>query len=403
MTLEDTPADARVRAEIRAFVDEHAAHYGPTRGRIQMHDTAEYTAACRAWQAVLDTGGWSAPTWPIEHGGRALTGTQARIVAEEQVRYDVPIGAFSVAVAMVGPVLMAHGSPGQQERFLAAIRSGEHIWCQLFSEPDAGSDLASLRTRAELDGDEWVVTGQKVWTSGARYSDWGILLARTEPGSWRHAGISYFLVDMRSPGVEVRPIVQINRNHHFNEVHLDEVRIPVANVVGEVGDGWSVARTTLMAERVMIGSISVADHVDTIVATAQKAGLTHDPVLRQDLARAHTRAAILRYLGDRVEVARRSGKRPGSEASVIKLAMSTFMGELGDLAMRVEGNDGMLAGESDRDNGYGPLQDLFLGQWASRIGGGTEQIQRNLIGEQVLGLPRDQKPTRPEAVAEVTR
>jgi alkylation response protein AidB-like acyl-CoA dehydrogenase len=156
-----------------------------------------------------------------------------------------------------------------------------------------------------------------------------------------------------------------------------------------------------MAERVMIGSISVADHVEAIVAAAQEAGVASDPVLRQELARAHTRAAILRYLGDRVEVARRSGRRPGSEASVIKLAVSTFMAELGDLAMRVEGNDGMLAGEGDRDNGYGPMQDLFLGQWASRIGGGTEQIQRNLIGEQVLGLPRDQRPVRPEADLEV--
>ncbi len=394
MTLEDTPEDAAVRAEIRAFVDEHAAHYGRARGRIQMHDTLEYTEACRKWQAVLDTGRWAAPTWPEAHGGRGLSSSQARIVAEEQVRYDVPVGSFSIAVAMVGPVLMAHGTPEQQARFLEPIRTGEHIWCQLFSEPDAGSDLASLRTRAELDGDHWVVTGQKVWTSGAKFSDWAILLARTEPGSWRHKGITYFLVDMRSPGIDVRPIVQINRNHHFNEVHLDEVRIPVGNVVGEVGDGWTVARTTLTAERVMIGGISVIDHVEAIVAKAKETGRSTDPAMRQALARAHTRATLLRYLSDRVEAARRQGKRPGAEASVIKLLLSTFMGELGDLAMAVAGDEGLLAG--DGDNGYGYLQDLFLGQWATRIGGGTEQIQRNLIGEAVLGLPRDPRPTPPD-------
>ncbi|MGZ7014778.1 MAG: acyl-CoA dehydrogenase family protein [Acidimicrobiales bacterium] len=390
---DDSPEDARLRDEIRAWLAEHAGPYGPATEHVQLHDTQEYTDACRVWQAELDRGGWGAPTWPLEHGGRGVTGTQARIIAEEQAAWAVPVGAFSVAVAMVGPTLMTHGTAGQIARFLDPIRAGRHVWCQLFSEPDAGSDLASLRTRAEPDGDDWIVTGQKVWTSGAAHADWAILLARTEPGSWRHAGITYFVVDMSSPGIEVRPIVQINRNAHFNEVHLDQVRIPGDQVIGERGQGWSVARTTLSAERVMIGSMSVLDRVVGLIDAARQAGRTDDLTIRQDLAAAYSRASILGYLGDRAQASIRRGGRPGAEASVIKLGLSTFMAELGDLSMRVLDADGMLAGEGT--HGYGPLQDQFLGQWAMRIGGGTEQIQRNLIGEAVLGLPREPRPTPP--------
>ena len=297
---------------------------------------------------------------------------------------------------MVGPTLMACGTPEQQRRFLPAIRQGDHLWCQLFSEPDAGSDLASLRTRAVRDGDEWVVTGQKVWTSGAATADWAILLARTEPDSKRHQGITYFLCDMRSPGVEVRPIVQINRAAHFNEVHLDEVRIPADCVVGEVGEGWSVARVTLGAERAMIGSMNVGDHIAALVDAARASGRSDDPMLRQDLADVYIRGTVLRYLGDRVLTAVRTGGQVGPEASTIKLGLSRFMGRLGDVATRVLDADGLLEGGAAGSTGdatYGRLQDMFLGQWSSRIGGGTEQIQRNLIGERALGLPRDPRHT----------
>jgi alkylation response protein AidB-like acyl-CoA dehydrogenase len=336
------------------------------------------------------------PTWPEAVGGRGLPSTLARIVSEEERRWAVPSGNFQVATLMVGPTLMAHGTTEQQNRFLPAIRRGDHIWCQLFSEPDAGSDLAGLRTRAVPDGEGWVVTGQKVWTSGARGADWGILLARTEPGSSRHRGITYFLCDMTLPGVEVRPLVQINRAAHFNEVHLDEVRIPAGCVVGEVGDGWTVARTTLGAERMMIGGMDVAGHVAELIAAARRSGRADDPALRQDLADMHIRGTVLRYLGDRVMAAVRRGVPVGPEASTVKLGLSTFMGRLGQTAMRVLDGDGLLEGGDPTASGhdsYGRLQDMFLGQWSSRIGGGTEQIQRNLIGERALGLPRDPQPT----------
>jgi alkylation response protein AidB-like acyl-CoA dehydrogenase len=395
VSADDTPAERALRAEVQAWMRTHAAPYGPARRHMRMVDTVEHAAAARAWQRQLDTGGWSVPTWPEALGGRGMSSNEARIIREEEARYATPAGLFHVATLMVGPTLMAHGTPAQQQRFLAAMRRGDHIWCQLFSEPDAGSDLASLRTRAVRDGDEWVVTGQKVWTSGAVSADWAILLARTEPGSVRHQGITYFLCDMRAPGVEVRPLVQINRAAHFNEVHLDEVRIPADCVVGEVGEGWTVARTTLGAERMMIGSMNVADHITDLIAAARRDGRTPDAQLRQDLADVYIRGTVLRYLGDRVLAAVRSGGQVGPEASAIKLGVSTFMGRLGEVAMRVLDGEGLLEG-GDPDAGghdsYGRLQDMFLGQWSSRIGGGTEQIQRNLIGERALGLPRDPKP-----------
>ena len=396
MSADDTPAEAALRAEVRAWMEVHAAEYGPATAHIRLIDTPEFAATARAWQRTLADGGWSVPTWPVEHGGRGLSSNEARIIREEETRFAVPAGLFQVASLMVGPTLMECGTPAQRERFLPGIRGGEHLWCQLFSEPDAGSDLASLRTRAERDGDGWVVTGQKVWTSGAASADWAILLARTEPGSKRHQGITYFLCDMRSPGVEVRPLVQINRAAHFNEVHLDGVRIPDDLVVGEVGDGWSVARVTLGAERAMIGSMNVGDHVDTVLDVARKTGRAADPVVRQHLVDLYVRGTVLRYLGDRVLTAVRTGGPVGPEASTIKLGLSLFMARLGGVAMQVLDGEGLVEGgdpAATDHSSYGRLQDMFLGQWSSRIGGGTEQIQRNLIGERALGLPRDPRPT----------
>jgi alkylation response protein AidB-like acyl-CoA dehydrogenase len=395
VSADDTPAEAALRAEVRAWMEVHAAPYGPATGHIRLIDTDEFAAVGRRWQRTLDEGGWSVPTWPVELGGRGFSSNEARIVREEETRYAVPAGLFQVASLMVGPTLMACGTPGQQARFLPAIRRGEHLWCQLFSEPDAGSDLASLRTRAERDGDEWVVTGQKVWTSGAASADWAILLARTDPGSRRHQGITYFLCDMRSPGVEVRPLVQINRAAHFNEVHLDEVRLPADAVVGEVGEGWGVVRVTLGAERAMIGSMHVGDHIADLLDVARENGRAGDPTVRQDLVDLHIRGTVLRYLGDRVLTAVRTGGTVGPEASTIKLGLSMFMGRMGEVATRVLDGEGLLEGGDPAATdhaSYGRLQDMFLGQWSSRIGGGTEQMQRNMIGERALGLPRDPRP-----------
>ena len=389
---DDSPSEASLRSEVRRWMDEHAVPFGRVEGPARIVDTPELVESSRSWQRELDTGGWGAVTWPEAFGGRAFGPNEARIFREEQSRYAVCTGAQHTSVAMVGPTIIAHGTPEQQERWLGPIRRGEDIYCQLFSEPDAGSDLASLRTQAKPDGDRWVVTGQKVWTSGAHHADKAILLARTDPESQRHDGITYFIVDMRRPGIEVRPIVQINGARHFNEVFLDEVRVDDADRLGPPGEGWKVARTTLGAERAMIGSIRVDDRVDRLIAAAQAAGTNLDPVLRQELADAYIRAAVLGLTSDRVLGALRTGGSIGPEASVLKLSLSTLFGRIGDLAMRVLGSEGLLSGRLDAAP-YGVLQDSFLSQWSPRIGGGTEQIQRNLISELALGLPRDRAPT----------
>lgn len=385
---DDTAEEAAVRAEVRPWMEEHAGRYGPVERRRQMRDSADEVAEARRWQATLDGGGWGAVTWPVEWGGRGYGPNQARVVHQEEARFAVPGSSFHIAIGMVGPTLMAHGTTEQQDRFLPAMRRGDHVWCQLFSEPDAGSDLASLRSRAVRDGDDWVVSGQKVWTSGARYADQAILLARTDPDSRRHEGITYFLVDMRTPGIEVRPLVQINRAAHFNEVFLHDVRIPAENVVGGLGEGWKVARTTLGAERMMIGSINVHDRVENLLDHLRSRGRSADAVLRDRIVRAWIASTVVTLTGDRVLEAMRHGGPIGPEASVLKLGLSRLMEQLGDVAMDVLGAEGLLEGGGGSE-GYGVLQDQFLGQWAARIGGGTEQIQRNLIGERALGLPRE--------------
>jgi alkylation response protein AidB-like acyl-CoA dehydrogenase len=261
---------------------------------------------------------------------------------------------------------------------------GEEIWCQLFSEPGAGSDLAGLSTRAVRDGDEWVVNGQKVWTSGAQHSDLGILMTRTNPDAPKHKGITYFVVDMKTAGIDVRPLRQITGVAHFNEVFLTDVRIPHENVVGDVNGGWAVAVTTMAHERALIGG-GVGLAFRDVLRLAKASGRTGDRRVRQSLSAAYARFEVLKYLGYRVQTAASQGRPPGPESSVMKLAYSQHLAALGDLVLALEGASGMLDGADAPDDGQ--WQQHFLNQWSSRIGGGTDQIQRNVIGERVLGLP----------------
>jgi alkylation response protein AidB-like acyl-CoA dehydrogenase len=340
----------------------------------------------RTWARRKADAGWAAPHWPVEHGGRGLTPMLARVVAEEESHYDVPGNMFTVGTDMVGPTLMEWGTEDQQRRWLQRILRADDVWCQLFSEPGAGSDLAALATRAVRDGDEWVVTGQKVWTSHAHYSDLGMLLARTDPDVPKHRGITAIAVDMGADGVEVRPLRQIDGAIHFNEVFLDEVRVPVANTIGPVDGGWTVAMTMLTHERASIGggAMYVAAQV---IELARKLGRADDPVLRQRLADLHARQRILEFLGYRVRTAVAHGQLPGPESSVMKLAVSQWYERGGDLIVELQGAAGMLT-RDDAPYG-GRFQDLFMAQWAPRIGGGTDQVQRNIVGERVLGLPGD--------------
>jgi alkylation response protein AidB-like acyl-CoA dehydrogenase len=298
----------------------------------------------------------------------------------------VAVGAFAVAIAMVGPTLIAHGTHEQQERFLDPMLRGDEVWCQLFSEPGAGSDLAGLSTRAERDGDEFVVNGQKVWNSGAQHSEWGILLARTDPTVPKHKGITYFVVDMATAGVEVRPLRQITGHAHFNETFLTDVRIPADGVVGEVNGGWGVTLTTLLNERAFIAGAS-AGQWEQILGIARAFGRTDEPVIRQALARHYCRRQALAHLGQRVQTATSQGRMPGPEAMTMKLAFSLQAHDMGNLLMALEGPAATLYGADASATAF--AQDMFLGQWSTRIGGGTDEVQRNIIGERALGLPRE--------------
>lgn len=396
MDFDESPEEIAFRAECREFLASHAApkQIGTTRVVMSTmaEDEAAHVQACRDWQRVKAESGWAGLTWPVEYGGRGLTGLHEGIFLEEEAAFDVPAGMFAQAIGMLGPTIIAHGTDAQKEQFLAPILRGEQVWCQLFSEPNAGSDLASLRTRAELDGDEWIVNGQKVWTSSAHVSDWGMLLARTDWDVPKHRGISFFLLDMRTPGIEVRPLEQATGGAEFNEVFLTDVRIPRENVLGGVNNGWATAMTTLTSERAGIAS-SHGDGFRNVLELARRYGRTDDPVMRQKLARLFIDFEIARFVGYRARTAATKGIPLGPEVSTMKVAISNRLAFQGDLVEELMGADGMLWGPDAIDEGHWQSM-VFVGQWMARIGGGTEDVQRNIVGERVLGLPREPSSDR---------
>ena len=390
MDFDDTEEEAAFRAEARTWLESHAAYRvdsGKPRVPVADDDAqARHVQACRRWQRTLYDARWAGITWPERFGGRGGTAMQQVIFSQEQARFDVATGALTVGLGMVGPTLMTWGRPAQQDRHLEPMLRGEEMWCQLFSEPAAGSDLPALITRAERDGDDFVVDGQKVWTTMAQYSDWAILLARTDRSVPGRGGLSYLLVDMATPGIDVRPLRQITGVAHFNEVFLTDVRVPAANLVGAEGEGWNVARTTLAAERMAIGAGGGTSFADVAALCREVGGVT-DPVRRQEVAQAYIGFELLRYLGFRVQTALSQGRAPGAEASLLKLAFSRQSARLGDLGLALLGPSGIAT--DGRASAAGFWRDRFLGQWSMRIGGGTDEIQRNQIGERVLGLPRE--------------
>jgi alkylation response protein AidB-like acyl-CoA dehydrogenase len=394
MDFDESAEEAAFRAEAHAWLSAHAKLKDPHKstpmsmGEADPEAEREHVRQSKAWQRTLFDGGWAGITWPQEYGGRGGTPIEAIIFGQEQARFDVPTSVFAQGIGMAGPTIMAHGSDAQKERFPEAMLRGDEVWCQLFSEPGAGSDLASLATSAVRDGDEFIVNGQKVWTSSAHFSNWGILLARTDFDAPKHRGITYFLLDMATPGIDVRPLRQATGAAHFNEVFLTDVRIPVDNVVGPIDGGWGVTMTTLTNERTLIGSgVGVGDAFGDVVRLAREFGQAEDPLFRQELADMYIRLQLLKYLGWRIQTAISRNEQPGPESSVLKLGLSRHLTLTGDLVMSLQGPRANLLDYADGDSGPWALQ--FLGQWASKLGGGTEQIQRNIIAERVLGLPRD--------------
>jgi alkylation response protein AidB-like acyl-CoA dehydrogenase len=396
--FEDTPAEAACRAEARAWLEANAIPKGHpddfSAGMWSSEYSEEtYVKRCREWQGMLAAGGWAGVTWPTRYGGRGGRPIDGAIFNQEQARFGVSNGVFAIAIGMVGPTILAHGTELQKERFLPPMLRGDEVWCQLFSEPEAGSDLANIATRARLDGDEWVVTGQKVWTSAAHRAEWGILIVRSDPDAPKHRGITYLLVDMSSPGIDIRPLRQMTGDAHFSEVFLDEVRVPTANVLGEAGDGWRVAQTTLASERGAIAGGSGGADPPGLIAMAQQLGRAHDPLVRQAIVESHLRGELLRFLRLRTQTALSQGTRPGAEASVMKLAYARLMQQMTNAAIQVQGATGMIT-DPDLVPRGGVWTTKLLHSPSLRIAGGSDQIQGNIIGERVLGLPPEARPDK---------
>jgi alkylation response protein AidB-like acyl-CoA dehydrogenase len=391
-----------VRAEVRAWL---AANWDPERPLVE-------------WRRLLVDAGWAFPAWPPEHHGRGLPPELAAVVAEELRRAGAVGPPVGVGTGLVAPTILVHGPDAARRRFLRPIATGEARWCQLFSEPDAGSDLASLTTRAIPDGDEWVVTGQKVWTTGAATADFGLLLARTDPAAPRHAGITCFALPMRQPGVEVRPLRQMNGHASFNQVFITDARVPAAYVVGEVGGGWAVARTTLALERELIASIAAAlppsgpgrtrqeaaaeaaaylatyswypqraGRPDLVIPQARATGAAADPLVRQEIARLVTLQRVAAWNAARARAARERGATPGPEGSLAKLTASRIARAAAHLHARIAGAHATLTGPGSPLDGV--VAEVLVSVPAQSIAGGTDEIQKSILAERWLGLPRD--------------
>ncbi len=381
-------ADEEFRRTVAGWLAENlAGRFAGLRGAGGPGREHEAHAERVAWNRHLAAAGWTCLGWPAEHGGRGATLAQQVIFHEEYARAGAPARVGYLGEELLGPTLIKFGTPEQQQRFLPPIRAVTELWCQGYSEPGAGSDLASVSTRAELDGDAWVITGQKVWTSLAVDADWCFVLARTEPGSRRSAGLSYLLVPMRQPGVTVRPIRQLTGTSEFNEVFFDGARTGRGNVVGAVGDGWRVAKATLAIERgvATLGQqVGFRRELDRLLAEARRGPARDDPLLRDRLARAWIGLEVMH--AHAVRTLAGAGADAGAAASVLKLLWSRWHQELGELAMDVRGAPSLLARGAPYD--LDDWQRLFLFSRADTIYGGSSEIQRNIIAEQALGLPR---------------
>jgi acyl-CoA dehydrogenase len=387
MDFQDSPAEAAFRAEARAFLERHAPRDLPDYFDADVElDEAAFLGRWRPWQRLLFEHGWASITWPRRYGGRGLGPIEQMIWNQERARVGVGESLFVVGIGLAGPTLIAHGSEAQRQRYLEPMLRGDEIWCQLFSEPGAGSDLAGLATRAERDGDAWVVSGQKTWCSGGHYASWGILLARTDASVPKHEGITYFLLDMHTPGVEIRPLRQMTGGSHFNEVFLNEVRIPDANRLGPEGGGWQAAMTTLLNERIHIGGIEGWLRFDDLLAHARANRRRLDPRLRGELARLYTWVKTLELLNARVITKLGHGEIPTAESSVMKLALARIVSRAGELGVELLGPDALRR--------RGVWQNQLLGAPALHIAGGTDEIQKNVAAERVLGLPAEPRSDR---------
>ena len=398
MDFNDTPEEAKYRVQVQTWLKENASEYGladvlSTRSKENIEEDLK---KAKAWQAKKADAGYACIMWPEAYGGRGGTPLEMVIYREEEAKYAVPRGFFEIGQGMAGPTMMSYATEDQKQQYLKPMLRGDDIWCQLFSEPSAGSDLAGLRMRAIQDGDDWIVNGQKVWTSGAHFSDWGILVTRHDPTVPKHMGMTYFFVDMKSPGIEIRRIKQISGGSNFCEVYFSDVRIPDSQRLGGIGDGWGVALTTLMNERLAVGSAPPPD-ADELLSLAKEMGALDNPAVRHQLADWYVQMTGLKYTKARTMTALSRGQTPGPEASIEKLVSASKLQDIGSFGMDVEGAAGVLM-----DAPHAALfQNAYLYAPGFRIAGGTDEILRNIIAERVLGLPPDIRVDKKVAFSEL--
>ena len=415
MNFEDTPDEAAFRAEARAWLEQNAPH--------ALHDAlaayaakatstvhlphipgSDALAACQAWQRRKHDGGWACLQWPRAYGGRDASAIQRVIWEQEEGVYALLSQVFAVGQGMAGPTILAHGTEAQKRLYLRPIAAGEELWCQLFSEPSGGSDLAGLRTRAQIVGDEVILNGQKIWTTHAQIADFGLLLARTDSDVPKHQGLTMFVLDMRLPGIEVRPIRQMTGEATFTEVFLKDVRTPVESMIGGPGEGWRVALTTLMNERLSLAA-AIPTGVQELVSFCCQFMTPHGPAIEDSAVRARiatwaARASGLEHAMMRTISALSSGRQPGPENSIGKLVAGEMVQDLAAFALDLQGPAGAIVPAEEDARRF---QQMLLSAASIRIGGGTAEIQRNIIAERILGLPPEPRvdkgtPFRPNPV-----
>jgi len=398
MNFDDTPQEAEFRAKARAFLSQHLEPLDPDETAPNMlgeREDKEAIAWAKRWQATKFDAGWAVLTWPKEYGGQGLGRMENVIFNQEEARFKTPPAIYGIGHGMLGPTLMTHGTQEQKERYVREMARGQVVWCQLFSEPAAGSDLAGLRSSAVRDGNDWILNGQKIWSTGAQYCDWGMIVVRTDPNLPKHDGLTYFIVDMKAKGVEVRPIKQINGGSGFNEVFFSDVRVPDSQRVGGVGEGWKVSITTLMNERVSIGAGTSGSRIRDIFRLARECRrggrpAIEDGAVRQRLADAFITSKGLQYTSYRILSALSRGGTPGPEGSISKAVGAPFGQQLSAFALELQGAmGGLLDPEVTPQEAL--WQESYLGSPGLRIAGGTDEVLRNIIAERVLGLPSEMR------------